>query len=177
MSGTHESDVTDDDPWRELYPLHAAADAGQLEALEQLLSDYDANALDEAGWTPLMWARHDNVVIRLLDAGAMPEYATAAGESVLMALARRATPSALRALVGRAALDVNASDARGNTALMEAAAAGAAENVRELLVLGADAAARSVDGGSAESAAHEAGFVSLADEIRAWTSAPQSRRL
>lgn len=152
-----------DDHWQaedeRHYPLHVSADRGDLEAVRDLLAaGADPNGLDDAQWTPLMWATDREVVLALLAAGGNPRYATSDGEAVLMALARRADPSTLRTFIEVAQANVNAVDEDGNTALMEAAAVGAVENVVVLLSNGADPSLTTADGGSAESAAAAAGY-------------------
>jgi ankyrin repeat protein len=105
------------------------------------------------------------VIETLLDAGADPTYSTRHGESVLMVLARRAEPHALRIFLERTGVDVNESDSEGDTALMEAAVVGAGDNVMVLLDAGAHAAACTVNGGTAAAGAAAAGHTEIADAI------------
>ena len=155
--------------------LHAASEAGDATLIAELVRQgEDVGGLDDEDWTPLMWATDVATVVALLAAHSNPRYVTPHGESVLMVLARRANPEALTHLILAAGLDVNAAAETGNTALMEAAAVGALENVRVLLNHGACPTTRTEKGGRAEDAALRWGYEDVAEVLRqAYASAEE----
>jgi ankyrin repeat protein len=101
----------------------------------------DVNATNEYRVAPLSVActnRNPVLVKRLLDAGAQPDIASAAGETPMMTCARTGSADAVKALLARGA-DVNAVEpALKQSALMWAAAERHANVVRLLIERGAD---------------------------------------
>lgn len=136
------------------WPLHRAAFAGRVDLIESLVAEgRDPNTVDDVDWTPLFRAGTDAAVRTLLRLGADPAYETPSGETVLMAVARLGSPEAVEALVTMGHLDPNHGDAVGDTALMEAAWAGRADNVDKLIGLHGDPDAKTRSGQTALDAA------------------------
>ena len=126
--------------------LHQAASDGDEEYLQELLdAGADVDALDDEEWTALMWSLSASIAKKLIAAGADAHYVTSDGESVLMAISRRAEPEVV-AVVIAAGVDVNSASTTGNVALGEAAASGNISTVRYLIEVGADVDAETLSG-------------------------------
>jgi ankyrin repeat protein len=144
------------------WPLHRAAFAGQVDLIESLVAEgHDPNAMDGEDWTPLFLARTEAAVRTLLRLGADPGHVTQSGETVLMAVARIGSPEALEALVTTGHVDPNYGDTVGDTALMEAAWAGRADNVEKLIGLHAKPDAKTRSGQTALNAAISEGHADV----------------
>jgi hypothetical protein len=122
-------------------PLYKAAEAGDLEAVRQLLaSAADPNTKGVHGWTPLMIAcanQHAECVAALLAAGADPNVANAQGRSALMFAASYGNESIVEMLLGKAA-DPNRNDLSQVSALSKAAENGHLGVIHLLLAAGAN---------------------------------------
>ncbi len=123
-----------------LSPLIAAAERGDLEALEEALaSDSPVDAM-EAGWTALqrcLMAGHGDVALRLLDAGARASQTNPGHYTPLYRAALRNLCSVQQRLVELGA-DVNPQDLEdGKTPLMIAAIKAYPDSVTLLLQAGA----------------------------------------
>jgi ankyrin repeat protein len=130
------------------FPLHAAVAANDLSAAQQvLLSGARVDDLDDQQWTPLMWAVSAEAARMLLAAGADPVYATGWGESVLMAVSRRADAATVGVILD-AGVGPDTPDDVGNVALGEAAGAGNVDAIRALLRGGANPDAQTTSGES-----------------------------
>ena len=144
--------ITTGQPADDPAPLHRAAHAGDLAAVERLLSSgADPDAVTRLGVTPLALAAGGGraaVVGALLAAGATARRASPHGETPLMAAARSGSVEGVELLLRHGAdSEIDAREGwRGQTALMWAAAEGHATVVGALAAAGADVDARS-DGG------------------------------
>ena len=118
--------------------LHAAAE-GHTEAVTALLAapGLDVNAVDDAGYTALMWAAsggYTETVTALLAAPGLDVNAVdGAGYTALIWAASGGYTETVAALLAAPGLDVNAASGDGGTALMKAAARGHTETVAALL--------------------------------------------
>ncbi|MFC1604811.1 ankyrin repeat domain-containing protein [Planctomycetota bacterium] len=127
--------ITDQDKadWFDWTPLHFAAEAGQADVAEYLItSGADVNAENIRGETPLQFAAdkgHKEVAELLIAKGA---------EVSSIHVAARIGASAQVATFLEEGTDINAKDALGQTALHHAARAGYKEIVELLLAHGAD---------------------------------------
>jgi ankyrin repeat protein/transglutaminase-like putative cysteine protease len=127
--------ITDQDKadWYDWTPLHFAAEAGQADVAEYLItSGADVNAENISGETPLQFAAdkdHKEVTELLIAKGA---------EVSSIHVAARIGASAQVAAFLEEGTDINAKDALGQTALHHAARAGYKEIVELLLAHGAD---------------------------------------
>jgi ankyrin repeat protein len=125
-----------------------AAHRNDLEAAELLIrAGADANIANDYGVTPLSLACTNGnaaMVAKLIEARANPNAAQLSGETELMTCARSGSVDAVKSLLARGGVDVNATEKnRGQTALMWAVAAKHAEVARVLIEHGADVHARS----------------------------------
>jgi ankyrin repeat protein len=139
-SGT---DVNIRDQYGNTLVMHAAV-YGTAADLDFLLAhEADVNAANQAGHTALMRAMPDLPKIKLLvEHKADVNAATADGTTPVMLAARISGAEAvLRYLISRGA-DIGRKDRRGSDALMIAATAGAAGNLRILLDAGASGSRR-----------------------------------
>ena len=128
-------------------PLHWAAHEGDAAKVDALVRAHaDVNARNRFGSTPLYEAALDGntaIIRRLLKAKADPDAANDGGMTALMLIARTPNVDAARALI-KAGANVNAQEsARGQTALIMAAAQGQAEMVHVLMKARADPELRS----------------------------------
>jgi len=137
-------------------PIHDAAKAGDLPAVQALLKDNPGlvSSPDKLGFTPLHWAvskDHKDIVEFLLAQHANVEATTNAGYTPLMSAALRGNKEIVELLLDKGA-DVNAkvrhgfTNDLGQTALYFAAAGGRKEVVVLLLDRGADVNARDKKG-------------------------------
>jgi len=150
-----------------------AAAAGDVERVTELLdadpSLLHAHAVD--GWTPLHLAAHfrqDTIVVELLERGAdvhLRSRNSHANTALHAALAGGASPGLVRRLLA-AGVEVDARQGGGYTALHEAAGIGAEENVRLLLVSGADPTARTDKGETPADLANQSGHATIARLLR-----------
>lgn len=155
------------------WPLHDAAYAGRLDLIESLIAaGHDPNTTDDDDWTPIFLARTEATVHALLRLGAIPDHVTEWGEMALMAVARIGSPDAVEALVTAGHLDPNYGDARGDTALMEAAWAGRADNVERLIALHAKPDAKTISGDTALAAAIREGHSDVQALLERHTARP-----
>jgi len=127
--------------------LHWAVHRDDLDAVDLLLqAGANVEATNRYGVAPLALASLNGAAAMieiLLDAGANPNTTQPGGETALMTAARTGVVAAVRVLLGRGA-DPNASEAaKGQTALMWAAAENNADVVHALAEAGADVHARS----------------------------------
>lgn len=130
--------------------LHWAAHWNDMEMVDMLIA---AGAVpdpaNDYGVTPLWEAcfnRGEDMVLKLLDAGAGASAKLVTGESVLMKCAQTGSGKAVEALIN-AGSDVNARESRnGQTALMWAAAGGHSTIVKLLLGHGAEVSSRTKGG-------------------------------
>lgn len=142
-----------------MSPIHLAAYNADLDSLRSLLADgHDAEAVDESGFTPLLWsclrARvgvQAPIVVALIEAGANPNARTCDGDTCLIWAVAAGSMEVVQALVAEGA-DVNL-DKDGVTPLMVAAQEGDDELVDYLLGQGADPSSRA---GSYDAAAYAA---------------------
>jgi ankyrin repeat protein len=146
--------------------LMNAAAAGDEDVVRLLLARGAAvNARASIGWTPLALAAtsgHAAVVRLLLGHGADPNRADVYGWTALMRAVEQNRPAAARALLGAPAVNVNARDEHGGTALHHAAALGSKEIAGMLLEHGADRRARDRDGRTPAMIAVAQGYAALA---------------
>ena len=121
--------------------LLEAAKARNTAAVQKLLGEgADANAKDNAGWTPLIWAAYfgrTDTVRALLEKGADVNAKGKDGMTALMNAASADYRDIVHSLLEKGA-NVNAKDNDGWTPLFWAAFSGRAEIVRALLEKGAD---------------------------------------
>ena len=141
-------------PWgpEQWMPLHLAADAGAVGALDALLAaGVSAEARTKAPGTPLTRGRatplhlaaaagHAEAALRLVAAGADPEVLDAAGDRPLHLAARGGHAAAVEAL-RMADAELEPRSGRGRTPLHEAVAGGSEPAALGLLRAGADPAA------------------------------------
>lgn len=127
-----------DKPWS--TPLMYAAAIGSAEAMTLLLDKgADANAKNDVGATPLIWAAGDPVKSRILiERGAVVKQGSKQGRTPLMLAAKRDGNSDLLRLLLAKGAEPDAKDGRGNTALMFAAQTGDVEMIRILAARGVD---------------------------------------
>lgn len=141
--------------------LREACTRGDLQAARKAVDEgADANAADENGRTPLMWAAYDGheaIVTTLLENKARINDRDSEGRTALMYCASGAFPTTVQLLLVNGA-EVDLRDkAEGFTALMFAAAEGQAEVVKVLLSHNADRTLVDVDGDTAAAFARRAG--------------------
>jgi ankyrin repeat protein len=126
--------------------LHWATYHDDAEMVEQLLqAGANVQAANRYGVTPLSLActnGHGALVERLLAAGANPNVALPGGETPLMTAARTGSLASVKALLSRGARVDARDDARGQDALMWAAAEGHADVAQALVASGADVRSR-----------------------------------
>eukprot|EP00753_Platysulcus_tardus_P015165 PLAT4850.1.p1 GENE.PLAT4850.1~~PLAT4850.1.p1 ORF type:complete len:315 (-),score=66.40 PLAT4850.1:226-1041(-) len=122
----------------------------------------DARARGQHRKTALHYARTEDVVYALLDAGADIEAQAGIDRNTPLLLASdEGRNEAVAALIARGA-DINAADRNGLTPLMTASREGHAVVVELLLAAGADAARTKWNGGTAEQIAREEGQLEVA---------------
>lgn len=148
------------------FPLHAAVAADDFSAVNELLSigGFPVDSLDDETWTPLMWAESPEMASSLLLHGANPFYADPWGQTVLMAVSRRANAATVSVLI-EAGVDPDSADDVGNVALGEAAASGNIDTVEELLRCGANPDAQTRSGESPIWAAARNNHVDVLDTL------------
>lgn len=126
--------------------LHWATYHDDAEMVEQLLqAGANVQAANRYGVTPLSLActnGHGALVERLLAAGANPNVALPGGETPLMTAARTGSLASVKALLSRGARVDARDEARGQDALMWAAAEGHADVAQALVASGADVRSR-----------------------------------
>jgi uncharacterized protein len=167
------------------FPLHAAVAADDISAVPGLLNTGvgRVHSLDNEAWTPLMWAKSPEVARALLVSGADPFYADPWGQSVLMAVSRRANAATVTVLI-EAGVDPNSADGIGNVALGEAASSGNIDTVQELLRHGANPDVQTLSGESPIWAAIRENHLDVLDALlrsgartdQRWTLRPVSGR-
>jgi ankyrin repeat protein len=140
-------------------PLIVAAEAGDLAAIETLLSrKTDVDIRNDCYWTPLMTAAlngHTEVAQRLLQAGAQTELADKGGYTALMLAASNNHTEIVELLLQRGA-DINRVESTGGfSALIWSAKRGHLETVELLLQQGADRGLRDHKGMTALDRARE----------------------
>lgn len=129
------------------FPLHAAVAADDFSAAQEFRSSgaVPVDSLDDDAWTPMMWAESPEIARALLLHGANLLYADPRGQTVLMAVSRRANAATVSVLI-EAGVDPDSADDVGNFALGEAAASGNIGTVQELLRRGANPDAQTRSG-------------------------------
>jgi cytohesin len=118
---------------------------------EIIAAGENVDAIDSSGWTALMYAAanygsNSDPVQLLLKAGANPNHRSLSGDTPLMAAA---AGRIFDEDLWQAGGDVNARNSQGATPLMILAAGGDADEVKDALAAGADAAAKDSKGRSA----------------------------
>lgn len=132
--------------------IHEAARLGDAATVRELLdAGMDVNASDEDNATALHWAAawgKEDVALLLLGAGADPSRTDHEGNTPLHLASKKGytSPKLVNHLLQHSAVDVNARNAAGMTALHHAARRGRSDMVRLLLEAGADPSLRD-DGG------------------------------
>lgn len=129
----------------------------------------DVSAQGGKFWSALMIAvlkGHTALVDLLLARGADPDARDMLGATPLIRAVERRHAGITRHLIDTGAVDLNASDKQGVTALHLAAAAGDIETVRLLLAHGARTDLVSADGHTPVMIAEQAGHTTIADLLR-----------
>lgn len=120
--------------------LSVAAARGDVDEVKSLIKGgVNPTQIDSSGSAPLIhaaWAGHDQAVIALLERGADPNQ-NIQGLTPLLIAAGRGHTSVVAILLSKGS-NVNATDAKGATALSHAAYAGNVAMVKELLKAGAN---------------------------------------
>lgn len=126
--------------------LLSAASNGEVEYVKSLLAaGADPNAMDEEGWTALMWAAQNNDIATasaLIDAGAVLNFAEYSNEETALTVAIYSNSDEIVQLLLQSGADPSLQDSLGWTPLMTAANYGDIEAVELLLAAGADPNAR-----------------------------------
>lgn len=153
--------------------LHYAAYRNDPQAVEiELQSGADVDVRDDAGWTPMHWSidmsqawgEPEQVVSRLLAAGASTNAVDSSGYSVLMMACSRNNEAILEQLI-QAGADIRARNA-DTTPLHEAASCNFSKAIRKLLLLGADPSERNAHGQTAEEIAADNEFESSVEAFK-----------
>jgi len=151
-------------------PLLAAAEQGDLQTLDRLLSRTPTpDVRDQCRWTPLMKAAlngHLDAVQRLLQAGAEVNAIDKGGYSPLMLAASNNHAAVVRTLAVHGARLNQTEPDLGWNALIWAAKLGHGETVAALVELGADTGLRDRSGNSAADWARKNGHESVLALLR-----------
>jgi ankyrin repeat protein len=141
--------------------LHWAVHRDALEIVDELLrAGANVKAANRYGVPPLSLAATNGnfaIVERLLKAGADPNTTLPGGETVLMTAARTGKPEVIKALLVYGANPNARENARGQTALMWAAAEDNAAAIKVLVEGGADVALRTGGNGAGQQPAARGG--------------------
>lgn len=146
--------------------LLAAASEADLERVESLLSSgINPNAMDEEGWTALMWAAQLNdaaMGTSLIKAGASLDLTEQSYEETALTIALYNGSIEMVNLLLEEGANPDLQDSTGWTPLMTAATKGDEEGVKLLLQAGADPLKSDDTGYTAADYAYEYGFEELA---------------
>ena len=122
-----------------------------LQSLFEEVDQIKAQVIDKDWTTPLMLAilaGHDDVAMRLIDAGAEVDEVDTNNQTALMLASANGYAKVVRSLIEIRA-NIDAKDTNGQTALMMACAAGHESVVSQLIEAGANSAAEDKNGESA----------------------------